>query len=189
MVTGKLDELPESVTKVVGSPSVSDNVTFTEVASPSDTASTALYVQFRCAKTQLKLGCNKKTFFAPNAEHTPHKAAALQENSHARGHSPLIASKGARTKKCAVPSPIVRPSHPPISHARPRALPVSCRGGALTWHLHPPTVPRSTFYPCKRRSSRGDSPRLGRRRWSAAPPTPSQCNKASSPHLHIGLMR
>lgn len=35
---------------------------FTEVTSPSDTAFTVLYVQFRCAKTQLNWDVTKKPF-------------------------------------------------------------------------------------------------------------------------------
>lgn len=58
LVTGKLDELPGSVIMVLGSPSVSD-ATLGEKLSPIG--------------TQQK----KTTFCAPNAEHTPHKTAAL----------------------------------------------------------------------------------------------------------------
>lgn len=105
---------------------------FTEVTSPSDTAFTVLYVQFRCAKTQLNWDVTKKPFFAPNAEHTPHKAAALQENSYASGHSPLIASERARTKNV----PCRLPLFAPRTHRSPMRSHGRCPSAAAAAHSH-----------------------------------------------------
>lgn len=99
--------------------------------------------QFRCTKTQL------------NWDESPKCCTQTSQDSGGLQETTVSTNRGQKHVIKTLRLPAFALSPPPSSRARPRALPVSCRG-AFAWHLAPPTAHRRTLYPCKWRPSRGD---------------------------------